>query len=143
MGMSERKILNKYYPRDFDPSKIYKVKSGHNKLIKVRIMLPFTIKCIKCKTFSYKGTKFNAIKKRIRSYKILNVPIFRFYIKCPICNLTFFFRTNPLDHTYTIECGAKPISYCSLFFNDGVVEKNIASNQIFFDSLLKINRKSY
>merc|ERR1712167_283533 len=103
MGMSERKILNKYYPRDFDPSKIYKV----------RIMLPFTIKCIKCKTFSYKGTKFNAIKKRIRSYKILNVPIFRFYIKCPICNLTFFFRTNPLGHTYTIECGAKPISYCS------------------------------
>ena len=44
--MGERKVLNKYFPPDFDPSKIPKLKKGevpdHQK---VRMMLPCSVRC--------------------------------------------------------------------------------------------------
>ncbi|KAI5279277.1 Pre-mRNA-splicing factor cwf16, partial [Ascosphaera aggregata] len=56
--MSERKVLTKYYPPDFDPSLITrKPKRQRNagpKLLTVRLMAPFSMKCTHCGEFIYK-----------------------------------------------------------------------------------------
>jgi hypothetical protein len=46
--MSERKVLTKYYPPDFDPSQITrqkKPKDVQQKLATVRLMSPFSMRC--------------------------------------------------------------------------------------------------
>jgi hypothetical protein len=68
--MGERKVLNKYIPPDFDPSKIPrgKKKEGRvNNAMKVRMMLPMTVCCNTCGNFIVKGTKFNSRKEDARS----------------------------------------------------------------------------
>ena len=61
--MAERKVLNKYYPPDFDPAALKRVKKPHknstsstsNKdLPQSRIMLPISISCSTCNEYIYK-----------------------------------------------------------------------------------------
>lgn len=59
--MSERKVLTKYYPPDFDPSKIQRVKGSKKvgpTLQTVRLMAPFSMKCTSCGEFIYKVCAF-------------------------------------------------------------------------------------
>jgi hypothetical protein len=46
--MGERKVINKYYPPDFDPSKIKRRKMGRQVQQPVRLMAPFSMQCNKC-----------------------------------------------------------------------------------------------
>ena len=46
--MSERKVLNKYYPPDFDPNKIPRCKLPKNRQYTVRLMAPFNMRCVTC-----------------------------------------------------------------------------------------------
>lgn len=48
--MSERKVLNKYFPPDFDPSKIKRRKrqGPKNSQITVTLKAPYTMRCTKC-----------------------------------------------------------------------------------------------
>ena len=57
--MGERKVLNKYYPPDFDPSIIPKKKWDNAAQLKVRVMLPFSLQCNVCGEYTYRGKKFN------------------------------------------------------------------------------------
>mmetsp|Transcript_9715 Transcript_9715/g.17735 ORF Transcript_9715/g.17735 Transcript_9715/m.17735 type:complete len:149 (+) Transcript_9715:536-982(+) len=124
--MTERKILNKYYPHDFDPSKVYKRKKSGGKVIKVRTMIPFTVMCNNCGSFLYKGSKFNTIKKIINTQDYLTVPIYRFYMNCSVCNSIFYFRTDPKTGEYLLENGAQKI-YVS---QDYKINNNINSKTI-------------
>ena len=70
-------VLNKYYPPDFDPSKIPRRRLGKERQYKVRLMAPFNMRCIvnrkrfvvltssrctSCGEYVYKGKKFNSSK---------------------------------------------------------------------------------
>ncbi|KAF2993079.1 hypothetical protein E8E13_001382 [Curvularia kusanoi] len=107
--MSERKVLTKYYPPDFDPSKITRQRGPKNagpKLQTVRLMAPFSMKCTHCGEFIYKGRKFNA-RKETTDEKYYAIAIFRFYIRCTRCSGEITFKTDPKNMDYECERGAK------------------------------------
>ncbi|CCH46082.1 Coiled-coil domain-containing protein [Wickerhamomyces ciferrii] len=108
--MSERKVINKYYPPDFDPSKIVKkkkkVKTGSASLPTVRLMTPFSMKCLNCGEYISRSRKFNA-RKENTSETYLGMKIVRFHIKCPRCASEILFRTDPKSADYVIEFGAQ------------------------------------
>ncbi|CCG23595.1 Yju2 protein [Candida orthopsilosis Co 90-125] len=106
--MSERKAINKYYPPDYDPSKVVKKKknnSSSNQTIKIRMMAPYSMRCLRCNEYIAERRSFNA-RKEVTNERYLNIKIVRFYITCPGCNNTITFKTNPAEAGYTPEDGA-------------------------------------
>ena len=107
--MSERKVLTKYYPPDFDPSAITRSRKPHDvptKLPTVRLMAPMSMKCEHCGEYIYKGRKFNA-RKQVTDQTYYNIKIIRFYIKCTRCAAELTFLTDPKNSDYTAERGIK------------------------------------
>ena len=107
--MSERKVLTKYYPPDFDPSKIARTrgpKAPGPKVQTVRLMAPFSMKCTTCGEYIYKGRKFNA-RKETTDEKYFSIAIYRFYIRCTRCSGEITFKTDPKNMDYECEKGAK------------------------------------
>lgn len=104
--MSERKVLNKYYPPDFDPSKIPRSKVARNKTFTIRLMAPCNMRCITCGEYIYKGRKFNSRKEDVDDMNHLGLRIYRFYVKCTACLSEISFRTDPENTDYILEAGA-------------------------------------
>ena len=91
--MSERKVLNKYYPPDFDPSKVPKSKVKRNATFEIRLMAPCNMRCTTCGEYIYKvmkmifpakynlypsqGRKFNARKEDVDDMNYLGLRIYR------------------------------------------------------------------
>ncbi|SCZ99219.1 BZ3500_MvSof-1268-A1-R1_Chr7-1g09437 [Microbotryum saponariae] len=105
--MSERKVLNKYFPADFDPSKIPRRKMPKDKQQVVRLMAPFSMRCTTCGEYIYKGKKFNARKETVLGEEYYGIKIFRFYIKCTQCSAEITFKTDPKNSDYQAEHGAQ------------------------------------
>ncbi|KAJ3017306.1 hypothetical protein HKX48_003620 [Thoreauomyces humboldtii] len=105
--MSERKVLNKYFPPDFDPSKIPRRKLPKDAQQKVRLMTPFSMQCVICGEYIYKGKKFNARKERVEGEEYLGIQVLRFYIRCPRCSGEITFKTDPQNADYLAEHGAQ------------------------------------
>jgi hypothetical protein len=105
--MSERKVLSKYYPPDFDPSKLAGrgPRKGNNRQQTVRLMTPFSMRCNTCGEYIYRGKKFNA-RKEDSQESYLSIKIFRFYIRCTRCSAEITFKTDPKNNDYTAERGA-------------------------------------
>ncbi|OAA67048.1 mRNA splicing protein yju2 [Niveomyces insectorum RCEF 264] len=108
--MSERKVLTKYYPPDFDPSSLTrrrtKPKQAGPVVQVVRLMAPMSMRCMRCGEYIYKGRKFNA-RKESPDEKYLGIQIYRFYIRCTRCSAEIIFRTDPKNQDYAIVSGAK------------------------------------
>jgi len=104
--MSERKVLNKYFPPDFDPDLIPRRKGPRNSQQVVRLMAPFSMRCNTCGEYIYKGKKFNARKETVDGEDYYGIKIFRFYIKCTLCSAEITFKTDPKNTDYTAEHGA-------------------------------------
>ncbi|GBE82563.1 hypothetical protein BKA93DRAFT_822013 [Sparassis latifolia] len=104
--MSERKVLNKYFPPDFDPALIPRRKQPKNSQQVVRLMAPFSMRCNTCGEYIYKGKKFNARKETVDGEDYYGIKIFRFYIKCTLCSAEITFKTDPKNTDYSAEHGA-------------------------------------
>ncbi|KAK7440265.1 Pre-mRNA-splicing factor cwf16 [Stygiomarasmius scandens] len=104
--MSERKVLNKYFPPDFDPDLIPRRKQPRNSQQVVRLMAPFSMRCNTCGEYIYKGKKFNARKETVDGEDYYGIKIFRFYIKCTLCSAEITFKTDPKNTDYAAEHGA-------------------------------------
>ncbi|KAG6318633.1 hypothetical protein E4U22_005217 [Claviceps purpurea] len=111
--MSERKVLQKYYPPDFDPRDITRRRGGRKgqeqsgtRIQTVRIMAPFSMKCTTCGEFIYKGRKFNSRKETNMEHKYLNIQIFLLHIKCTRCSAEIILRTDPKNNDYAMVKGA-------------------------------------
>ncbi|KAF9911060.1 hypothetical protein EC991_004933 [Linnemannia zychae] len=104
--MAERKVLNKYFPPDFDPALIPRRKQPKDLQHKVRLMTPFSMRCNTCGEYIYKGKKFNA-RKETTEETYHNIKIFRFYIRCNRCAAEITFKTDPANADYVAEHGAQ------------------------------------
>jgi len=104
--MADRKVLNKYYPPDFDPTKLPRLCLNAVKTFTVRIMAPFNMRCDTCGEYIYKGKKFNSKKEDVLDMDYLGLKIFRFFIKCTRCLAEISFRTDPENTDYVCEQGA-------------------------------------
>lgn len=105
--MSERKVLQKYYPPDFDPNKVRRGRTGGGKSKTVRLMAPFSMRCNTCGEYIYRGKKFNARKETVNDDNYYGIEIFRFYIKCSRCSAEITFKTDPKNSDYAAEHGAQ------------------------------------
>ncbi|XP_031703907.1 splicing factor YJU2 isoform X1 [Anarrhichthys ocellatus] len=99
-------LPQKYYPPDFDPAKIPKLKLPKDRQYVVRLMAPFNMRCKTCGEYIYKGKKFNARKETVMNELYMGLPIFRFYIKCTRCLAEITFKTDPENTDYAMEHGA-------------------------------------
>jgi len=105
--MAERKVLNKYYPPDFDPAKIRRFeKKTARKISNVRMMLPMSVRCYTCGNYMYLGTKFNMKVEAVTEDDYLGIKVHRFYFKCTRCYGQISFKTDPKNHDYVSEWGA-------------------------------------
>jgi len=105
--MGERKVLNKYFPPDFDPSLVPRRKRPKNEQIEVRMMLPFSLQCATCGEYMYRGKKFNSRKEEVLGEDYHGIRIFRFYIKCITCSAEITFKTDPQRGDYAAEHGCQ------------------------------------
>ena len=104
--MSERKVINKYIPPNFDPRRVPR-KGDRPTQHTVRLMAPFSMRCNSCGEFIYKGRKFNARKETVQGERYLGIRMFRFYIRCPTCANEIAYRTDPKNADYACESGAR------------------------------------
>ena len=112
--MGERKVLNRYFPPDFDPLLVPKRKYDPYKQVEVRMMIPFSLQCIKCGEYMYRGKKFNSRKEDVIGDDYLGIKKYRFYIKCCVCNNEIAFKTDPKNQDYVCESGLSSASFVFL-----------------------------
>jgi len=115
--MAERRATNKYYPPDWDPSKgsINKYKQSHplrerarkldRGILIIRFGMPFNIWCLGCNNHVGRGVRYNAEKSKIGNY--YDTPIYRFDMKCHLCDNRIIINTDPSRLDYAVESGAR------------------------------------
>lgn len=115
--MGERKGVNKYYPPDYDPAKgglnAYhgthalreRARKIHEGIIIIRFEMPYNIWCNGCGNHIGMGVRYNAQKRRMGLY--YSTPIYKFRMKCHLCDQHFEIQTDPKNCDYEILSGCK------------------------------------
>ncbi|XP_017471748.1 PREDICTED: coiled-coil domain-containing protein 130 homolog [Rhagoletis zephyria] len=115
--MGERKGQNKYYPPDYDPKKgglnkfqgthalRERARKIHLGIIIIRFEMPYNIWCDGCKNHIGMGVRYNAEKTKVGMY--YSTPIYKFRMKCHLCDNHFEIQTDPGNLDYLILSGAR------------------------------------
>ncbi|PRD34508.1 UNVERIFIED_CONTAM: Coiled-coil domain-containing protein [Trichonephila clavipes] len=146
--MAERKAVNKYYPPEWTPDKgsINKFKGTHalreraRKLhmgiLIIRFEMPFNIWCNGCENHIGMGVRYNAEKTKVGMY--YTTPIYKFRMKCHLCNNHFEIQTDPQNLDYIILDGARrqerrwdPTQNEQVVPEDKEVSKRLSTDSMF------------
>lgn len=117
--MGERKGQNKYYPPDFDPAKHRSLDGYHGShplrerakrlksegILIIRFEMPYNIWCAGCCKPIGMGVRYNAEKTKVGYY--YSTPIYKFRMKCAMCDQRFEIQTDPKNQDYVILSGAR------------------------------------
>ena len=115
--MAERGT-NFYYPPDFDP-KIHGSANGYQGvhhlrerarkidqgIIIIRFEMPYNIWCEGCNNHIGMGVRYNAQKSKVGKY--YSTIIYKFRMKCHLCDNYFEIQTDPKNLDYEILSGAR------------------------------------
>ncbi|KAL9174339.1 hypothetical protein ABFS82_02G046700 [Erythranthe guttata] len=74
---------------------------------RVRMTMPFGLKCNKCDRHTDKGEKLYCFKRAIGIDSTFEVEIFRFEFWCQCCRSDFSIVSDPGRYDYVLESGAK------------------------------------
>lgn len=109
--------MNKYYPPDWTPAhgsldryhgqhplreRARKLSQG---ILIIRFEMPYNIWCGGCGNHIGMGVRYNAEKKKVGNY--YTTPIYRFRMKCHLCDNHFEIETDPKNCDYVIVSGAR------------------------------------
>lgn len=109
--------MNKYYPPEWTPGhgSINKYRNSHplrdraRKLhlgiLVIRFEMPYNIWCDGCGNHIGTGVRYNAEKSKVGMY--YSTPIYKFRMKCHLCDNHFEIKTDPQNMDYEIICGAR------------------------------------
>ncbi|KAK6989988.1 coiled-coil domain-containing protein 130 [Biomphalaria glabrata] len=146
--MAERKAVNKYYPPDWDPRKGSankrvgqhplrdRAKKLSQGILVIRFELPYNIWCGGCGSHVGMGVRYNAEKTKVGNY--YSTPIYKFRMKCHLCDNYFEIQTDPKNHDYVILCGARrkeqrwdPVANEQVVPEDKNTQKKLATDAMF------------
>ncbi|XP_067677962.1 coiled-coil domain-containing protein 130 homolog [Haliotis asinina] len=146
--MAERKAVNKYYPPDWDPSKgsinqyvgQHPLRERARKLgqgiLVIRFEMPYNIWCGGCNSHIGMGVRYNAEKSKTGNY--YSTPIYKFRMKCHLCDNYFEIQTDPKNHDYVILSGARrkeqrwdPKENEQIVPEDKAVQKKLATDAMY------------
>ncbi|CAN7937331.1 unnamed protein product, partial [Ixodes hexagonus] len=145
---AERKAVNKYYPPEWTPGhgSINKFRNSHplrdraRKLhlgiLVIRFEMPYNIWCDGCGNHIGTGVRYNAEKSKVGMY--YSTPIYKFRMKCHLCDNHFEIKTDPQNMDYEIVCGARrqerrwdPTENEQVAPDDKEVGKKLATDAMF------------
>ncbi|CAN8028255.1 unnamed protein product, partial [Ixodes persulcatus] len=145
---AERKAVNKYYPPEWTPGhgSINKFRNSHplrdraRKLhlgiLVIRFEMPYNIWCDGCGNHIGTGVRYNAEKSKVGMY--YSTPVYKFRMKCHLCDNHFEIKTDPQNMDYEIVCGARrqerrwdPTENEQVAPDDKEVGKKLATDAMF------------
>ncbi|SPP73668.1 coiled-coil domain-containing protein 130 homolog [Drosophila guanche] len=152
--MGERKGQNKYYPPDYDPKKgglnkfqgthalRERARKIHLGIIIIRFEMPYNIWCDGCKNHIGMGVRYNAEKTKVGMY--YSTPIYKFRMKCHLCDNHFEIQTDPGNLDYTILSGARrQENRWDPLQNEQVVpETKEVQKRLFDDAMYKLEHQA-
>ncbi|XP_016991502.1 coiled-coil domain-containing protein 130 homolog [Drosophila rhopaloa] len=152
--MGERKGQNKYYPPDYDPKKgglnkfqgthalRERARKIHLGIIIIRFEMPYNIWCDGCKNHIGMGVRYNAEKTKVGMY--YTTPIFKFRMKCHLCDNHFEIQTDPGNLDYVILSGARrQENRWDPLQNEQVVpETKEVQKRLFDDAMYKLEHQA-
>ncbi|CAD7013930.1 unnamed protein product [Ceratitis capitata] len=152
--MGERKGQNKYYPPDYDPKKgglnkfrgthalRERARKIHLGIIIIRFEMPYNIWCDGCKNHIGMGVRYNAEKTKVGMY--YSTPIYKFRMKCHLCDNHFEIQTDPGNLDYIILSGARrQENRWDPLQNEQVVpETKEVQKRLFDDAMYKLEHQA-
>ncbi|CAJ0600308.1 unnamed protein product [Cylicocyclus nassatus] len=142
MTGTERKVFQKYYPPDYDPTKLPRAKGTRARQFVQRVMTPFNMQCNTCSEYIYKGKKFNMKRETVEGEDYLGLRLFRFYFKCPNCLAEITFKTDLENCDYQNEHGATRLFEAIKLYQDAEKAKEAQEEEDKKDPMKMLEKRT-